>query len=181
MFRVSKPTPVRRLAPVKAFMKSEFPRFLSVVEYLEHVGVKSVDPRFAKFLAAEGWKLVDVRPVTNKEYFIPNALEVPIFEMVDMTALGQLSKKAVIKARTMQLAGVVPMEINADFADQVVGAAAGSQGVVLMCENGGSINPACLKPARSISAAWKLATAYPNQKIAIMNGGTKAARDVFLA
>lgn len=158
--------------------RAEFPRWTSIVEYLEYADVQSVCADSAENLVDEGWLLVDVRPTKNKPYAVMNAADVPIFEEVDMSALANVPRKAAVRAVAHTLNGVTPMAINDDFVDQVT-AVAGDRNVVLMCEKGGSLVPSQLQPSRSISAAWKLRTAWDtqgreSQKIAHMAGGTRA-------
>jgi rhodanese-related sulfurtransferase len=156
--------------------KSDFPRFTSVLQYLDYDGVTSVSVPEAKAMVDKGdWVLVDVRPMTRKAYKIDGAIEVPIFEVVDMIVFGDLSTRTKMKAVAHTLNGVAPMEINKDFAAQVVKAADGL-GVILMCEDGGSIDPLALKDSRSIKAAWKLTTANPGYPTAHLKGGTAAMR-----
>lgn len=126
----------------------------------------------------EGWLLVDVRPTKNKPYSVINAADVPIFEEVDMSSLMDVPRKVAVRAVAHTLNGVTPMAINGDFVEQVT-ALAGDRNVVIMCEKGGSLEPSKLEPSRSISAAWKLRTAWDtqgreSQKIAHMAGGTRA-------
>lgn len=158
--------------------RSEFPRWTSVVEYLEYAGVQTVSADSAENLVDEGWLLVDVRPMTNKTYSVLNAAEIPIFEAVDMASLGSVPRKVAFRAVAHTLNGVTPMAINDAFVEQVT-AIAGDRSVVLMCEKGGSLAPSKPEPSRSISAAWKLRTAWDtqgrdSQKIAHMAGGTSA-------
>jgi rhodanese-related sulfurtransferase len=160
--------------------RAEFPRWTSVVEYLDYADVHSVSPESAENLVEEGWLLVDVRPTKDKEYTVINAAEVPIFDVVDMGLVEVLAAPRRVAARAVAhtLNGVTPMAVNESFVEQVT-AAAGDRNVVLMCEKGGSLDPAKLEPSRSISAAWKLRTAWDAQgrdcqKIAHMSGGTRA-------
>jgi rhodanese-related sulfurtransferase len=164
-----------RRRPVAARVhKSDFPRFTSVLQYLDYDGVESIDVAKAKELVDKGdWVLVDVRPMTRKAYKIDGALEIPIFEVIDMVVFGDLSTRTKMKAVAHTLNGVTPMEVNKDFAAQVVKAADGL-GVILMCEDGGSIDPLAAKDSRSIKAAWKLTTANPGYPTAHLKGGTKA-------
>lgn len=171
--------PVRANIRVRAApCRAEFPRWTSIVEYLEYADVQSVSADSAENLVDEGWLLVDVRPMKNKPYSVMHAAEIPIFEEVDMTSLGTVPRKVAFKAVAHTLNGVTPMAINDAFVDQVT-AVAGERNVVLMCEKGGSLAPSKPEPSRSISAAWKLRTAWDTQgrdgqKIAHMAGGTRA-------
>jgi rhodanese-related sulfurtransferase len=158
--------------------RAEFPRWTSIVEYLEYADVQTVSADAAENLVDEGWLLVDVRPTKNKPYSVMHAAEVPIFEEVDMASLRTVPRKVAFRAVAHTINGVTPMAINEDFVEQVT-AIAGDRNVVLMCEKGGSLAPSKPEPARSISAAWKLRTAWDtqgrdSQKIAHMAGGTRA-------
>lgn len=158
--------------------RAEFPRWTSIVEYLEYADVQSVCADSAENLVDEGWLLVDVRPTKNKPYSVMNAADVPIFEEVDMSSLMDVPRKVAVRAVAHTLNGVTPIAINGDFVEQVT-ALAGDRNVVIMCEKGGSLEPSKLEPSRSISAAWKLRTAWDtqgreSQKIAHMAGGTGA-------
>jgi hypothetical protein len=136
-----------------------FPRWTSVVEYLDDAGVHSLSADSVEHLVEAGWLLVDVRPMEGKEYAVINAAEVPIFEAMTRT-------------------GVSRRAVNARFVEEVT-AAAGGRNVVIMCENGGSLDPATFEPSRSIFAAWTLRTAWDaqgrgSQKIAHLIGGTRS-------
>lgn len=148
------------------------------MRYLEDADVQSVSPESAENLVEQGWLLVDVRPMANKEYAVINAAEIPIFEVVDMATVGALPRKAAVRALTHAFNGVTPMARNEAFVEQVT-AAAGDRNVVLMCEKGGSLDPTKPVPSRSISAAWKLRVAWDargrgDQEIAHLVGGTRA-------
>ena len=160
--------------------KSDFPRFTAIVEYLHYDGVEPVTTLEAKALLDTGeWVCVDVRPMTDKPYKIDGAIEIPIFEAVDMTAFSSLPIKTKLKAAAHTASGVKPMELNQNFATQVLQAADG-RGVILACEDGGSMERVAPKQSRSIKAAWKLTTAKPGYPTVLLKGGTAAWVDQIL-
>lgn len=154
--------------------KADFPRFTAVIEYLHYDGVEPVTTLEAKSLLDSGeWVLVDVRPMTDKPYKIDTAIEIPIFEAVDMSAFRHLPTSKKLKALAHTANGVKPMDLNQNFASQVLQAADG-RGVILACEEGGSMQRVAPKQSRSIKAAWKLTTEKPSYPTVILNGGTTA-------
>ena len=166
-----------RRAIVAAASRSAFPRFQVILEGLEHSGVMSVLPEQAENLLETGdWVLLDVRPKNGKGYNVIGALEVPIFEVVDLATLRSMEANKAAGAIAHAISGVTPMALNERFAEEVT-AAAGGRNVIVMCEKGGSLEAFKPEPSRSIKAAWKLRTSWDSdgrdyQQVAHMLGGT---------
>lgn len=151
-----------------AVVRAEFPRWICVVDDLLDPRFCSVTPTTAKKLISEDWAIVDVRP-SNKEYKVPGAIEIPIFEVMS-GATGSKKKKARYLAQT--LLGVVPTELNQTFVSDVKEATGGAN-VIVMCEKGGSLAVGKEIPSRSLKAAWQLIVGDKDIQVAHLLGGTR--------
>lgn len=150
--------------------RAEFPRWQCVVDDLLDPRFTTITPVVAKKLIdGYGWAVVDVRP-SNKEYKVPGAIEVPLFDIVD-SFHGSRKKKARYVAQKMM--GVAPTEMNPNFVSEVLEAAHGAN-VIVMCEKGGSLRTGKEKASRSLCAAWKLIVEDDTVRVAHLEGGTEA-------
>ena len=151
-----------RPIPVRAVTARHYPRFTSVLRYLDYDGVPSVSVDEAAAMVGGGdWVLVDVRPST-KAYRIDGALEVPLF--------GPGFDAGFDSSFDPGFDPGFGSGFDPGFASRVA-TAADMRGVVLMCDS------AAPEDSLSIRAAWELTTASPGYPTAHLKGGAVLAAE----
>lgn len=106
--------------------------------------------------AAEGYTLIDVRPVEDFNAFhAPGSVNVPLFGPITVDSLSKLMKQALYSFN-----GMKGTDENPKFLEQMAAAAPSKSKVLIICDSGGTYMPVGVvaegRRSRSFVAIYKM-------------------------